>query len=525
MKGAHVAGDVAREALDALVQQFSDRSAFVRELIQNSLDAGSGRIDVRLFVENKYLIVEVVDDGDGMDRRIIEDCLLTLFRSSKEHDLTKIGKFGVGFVSLFSIAPSGVWVDTARDGIHHQVHFHADRTYSLFQLDTPFEGTTVRIVTPFVAGGPATTMAQDIVRAVEYWCRFAHAEIWLDICVDGPLDGLREVQGSFAISGPVVVNVEEPGFRLSIAPSGAIASRVGFYNRGLTLREAVEEALPGLTFRVESSLLEHTITRDNVLRDAHFASVLARVLAIATERLVPEWRARLVEATEAQDHPTRRALLALSWPGLFVPPETLPCFQVLPFQTASLQDLRPWLSRLRSVRLREGHPDDPIALALAERGERVLAHSVQHPDADAASRLLHAQREAVAQDWVLTVRKSPRPMVAEAARLLRASGEARVDAVDEVTLFPADHPQRDKLFWDAPPWGLRRRSSPIAGKTTVCIPDNHPLFAQLANIPVQIAGVLLARVMLATISGRSDVGEWPMDWTAVLARPSEETPE
>ena len=51
------------DALDALVRQFSKRSSFVRELIQNSLDAGAGRIDVLLSEEQDDLLIEVIDDG------------------------------------------------------------------------------------------------------------------------------------------------------------------------------------------------------------------------------------------------------------------------------------------------------------------------------------------------------------------------------------------------------------------------------------------------------------------------------
>ena len=39
-----------------------------------------------------------------MDRATIEG-YLTLFRSTKEDDLTKIGKFGISFVSLFAMEP------------------------------------------------------------------------------------------------------------------------------------------------------------------------------------------------------------------------------------------------------------------------------------------------------------------------------------------------------------------------------------------------------------------------------------
>ena len=70
-----------------------------------------------------------------MDRATIEGYLLTLFRSSKEQDLTKIGKFGIGFVSLFAVEPELVVVDTARDGVHHRVIFDSDYTYTLAEVD------------------------------------------------------------------------------------------------------------------------------------------------------------------------------------------------------------------------------------------------------------------------------------------------------------------------------------------------------------------------------------------------------
>src|SRR3989338_6510013 len=94
-----------------LVNQFSDTLAFYRELIQNSIDAGSNRIDVSL----EYVlepggqgkaVMRVEDDGGGMDEDIIDNFLLVLFKSSKENDLTKIGKFGVGFLSVFAPKPS-----------------------------------------------------------------------------------------------------------------------------------------------------------------------------------------------------------------------------------------------------------------------------------------------------------------------------------------------------------------------------------------------------------------------------------
>src|SRR5688500_17073864 len=96
-----------------MVAQFADRCALWRGLVQNSIDAGTTRIDAVLTWEEDAgdpsgrgtLRAQVIDDGCGMDRGVIERALLVLFRSTKDGDRTKIGKFGVGFYSVFAIGP------------------------------------------------------------------------------------------------------------------------------------------------------------------------------------------------------------------------------------------------------------------------------------------------------------------------------------------------------------------------------------------------------------------------------------
>src|SRR5438309_10143578 len=150
------AADAADDVLDELVHQFSDPFAFYRELIQNSIDAGSTRIEVvleyRPASQKGIATARVSDWGEGMNRKIIEDYLLTKFRSSKENDLTRIGKFGIGFVSIFSCEPDRVVVETGRDAESWRVIFHADRSYELFKLDAPVEGTRVTLHKAMSAG-------------------------------------------------------------------------------------------------------------------------------------------------------------------------------------------------------------------------------------------------------------------------------------------------------------------------------------------------------------------------------------
>src|SRR5688572_3868914 len=91
------------DALEGLVHQFADPWAFLREMVQNAIDAGSVQIEVSIDHDEARgtLIIEIADSGEGMRREIIDSRLTRLFSSAKEGDYTKIGRFGIGFVSVF----------------------------------------------------------------------------------------------------------------------------------------------------------------------------------------------------------------------------------------------------------------------------------------------------------------------------------------------------------------------------------------------------------------------------------------
>src|SRR5690606_25610923 len=81
----------------------------------------------------------------------------------------------------------------------------------------------------------------------------------------------------------------------------ATAPLIGFYNRGLTLVETDhppndEATLAGLSLRVKSRHLEHTLTRDNVRIDENYENVVARVVELVRGPL----RAKLIAHAEAQ---------------------------------------------------------------------------------------------------------------------------------------------------------------------------------------------------------------------------------
>src|SRR5688572_2286957 len=115
----HAPPSLAEQALTNLVNQFARPLDFVRELVQNAIDAGSPRIAVTVAWQapaggerDGVLRLSVEDWGEGMDEAIIDLELTRLFASSKENDLTKIGKFGIGFTSIFALRPEAVLLRT-----------------------------------------------------------------------------------------------------------------------------------------------------------------------------------------------------------------------------------------------------------------------------------------------------------------------------------------------------------------------------------------------------------------------------
>jgi hypothetical protein len=261
------------DALDELVHQFADPFSFLRELVQNALDAGSAEVEVDVEHEPGRgggpgaMIVRVDDWGEGMDRRIIETRLTRLFSSAKDGDRTKIGKFGIGFVSVFAIEPDAVIIDTSREGEHWRIVFHRDRSFTVLARDRPVEGTKVRIVKTATVQ-EARDFAARAEETLRFWCRHTRGEVrFRGRPIHEPLDLPHPLRTIHDGGDERIVVAHPPGRR----------SFFGFYNQGLTLLEGTDEHVRGIAFKVSSPRLEHTLTRDAVIQDGEFVAVMGRV--------------------------------------------------------------------------------------------------------------------------------------------------------------------------------------------------------------------------------------------------------
>jgi molecular chaperone HtpG len=313
-----------------VIGQFADPLAFYRELVQNSIDAGTQKVDVVIAYDagDGIARVAVRDAGEGMTRQIVEDYLLVMFRSTKEGDDTKIGKFGIGFKSVLAPSPRIVTVQTSRDGKRLVIHLRPDLSYELFDGGPATRaGTSVELELVM----PPEELAVFVARsrtALMRWCRHAGVPVHLsardgagtvlaDERIDRPLD-LDGVLVSVRATSGDGQTVAIVGLPRDPKPYG------GFFDHGLTLFESDDTMLGApLAFKVQDPRLGHTISRDNVLRDDAFHGALRFVRGLV-DRLDGEIDAAIRAAADAGDRgkviEIATAALAAGFPGPWAMP-------------------------------------------------------------------------------------------------------------------------------------------------------------------------------------------------------------
>jgi len=285
---------VVEDAPAQLVKQFADPFDCLRELLQNAIDAGTSLIEVTCTFEEKSsgphpdagtMVLRVADYGEGMDRHVIDTRLTRLFSSHKLHDRTRIGKFGIGFVSVFAMQPNVVCVDTGKHGESWRLVFRPDRTFVRVYLSELIEGTTVRLF---------KTMTRTEFQAFEPQVRAALLHHGRNLEVPLHYQG-EAVNTPLRLSGSIQVTNHEHGATIVVGyTKEGRPDTASFYNRGLTLLVRPSE-LAGVSYKISSPRLEHTFGRDNVVQDDNYYTLMAIVRRLAGDSLVDELSRRLDE--------------------------------------------------------------------------------------------------------------------------------------------------------------------------------------------------------------------------------------
>ena len=510
--------DAHQSIVDELVHQFTDPFAFYRELIQNSIDAGSTRIEVTLSFRpgatDGLLLACVADWGEGMNRRIIEDYLVTKFRSTKENDFTKIGKFGIGFVSVFACQPDAVTVDTGRDGESWRVLFRKDTTWELLQPKEPVEGTRVTVHKQLSAHA-YQEFVEHSRASVQRWCRHSEAEV---VFSAGAADGSAPpphapVREPLAVDAPFQVQHLEEGTQIVAGPARAAQPLTGFYNRGLTLLETTEPLVEGVALKIVSRYLEHTLTRDNVRRDKHFGQALALARRLVDgplrDQLPGELRA-------AADRPSGMD----DWTTLFhYAVGRLPATALWYRQTGGGAVSHAELQRAVNATgaLLVSLEPTPTVERLRNAGRPVLELAPFGPLAAAVKTQLRAKQAALADGWATYAEPpaGPQPPGFSAAltELLGAAGAKTTQAaVTEVRGAAKQEPMVLVERLGQPIEADVARGSPFSRQAppVLCLNRAHPSIAAaeplFATAP-RLAAVLMARLVLVRWSKLDDAAD------------------
>jgi hypothetical protein len=288
--------------LERLVAQFESPYDFLRELVQNAMDAGSDRVEVRLEshplpgADADAVVFEltIIDTGAGMDEAIIDQELTRLFASSKSGDRTMAGGFGIGFVSVFAWEPEAVLVHTGRSGESWELVFHGDRSFEKVAVEQPIEGTTIVL---FRRGHASEREAiADAIRdSLWRWCRFCPLELSFED-VDGgePAELIQDSPEPAELGLMAGLTRSEVRGESTLRVSFAVPPNAVFLRRGLILAEGgPRELLAGvadalgrssqhLQIWADSPLLRTTLARDKVVDDEGRASVEGRLLALVS---------------------------------------------------------------------------------------------------------------------------------------------------------------------------------------------------------------------------------------------------
>lgn len=209
------------ETLEKLISGFTELS-FVRELVENSVDAGATRIDVSTDWEEMspdgpgVLRIFVQDDGSGMDREAIDTRLTRLFS-----DPSRPGRHGIGFVSVFAFQPEAVIVDTGE----WRVLFHGSREKKFERIVSGCRLVGTRVVLIKMLGSLADFMdlRERLSSVLRQVARYSEVPTFFE---DVPL------AESFSLTD-AGVHQRVRSFELVVEPSAAPAG--DFYARGILI--------------------------------------------------------------------------------------------------------------------------------------------------------------------------------------------------------------------------------------------------------------------------------------------------
>ena len=208
---------------------------FLRELAQNSRDAGARHIRVSILHDGDREGLTFSDDGRGMGREHAEQFLFRLYASSKESERSSAGRYGIGFWTVLGFEPDHIEVMSRTETESWALTL--DGEFTVHETACELDGPGTRVVLSRPATLADRGAFRDEVRAALHrYCRYLRRNDRASSVLPVDLDGTK-INEPLRVGGPT-----ELRFR-SGAVEGAVgladAPRVELYARGLPVWEGM----------------------------------------------------------------------------------------------------------------------------------------------------------------------------------------------------------------------------------------------------------------------------------------------
>ena len=158
----------------------------MRELLQNSRDAGATRVDLEVVQSGGVDRIVCRDDGCGMTFDHAKRYLFTLYASSKTGNTDTAGRFGIGFWSVLRFNPDRIVIRSAPEGADPwELRLSGDLSEVERGSSSATHGTEIELVRPTNGGDPAAAVWATVRRDARHLRRKGGGDEILEVRVNG----------------------------------------------------------------------------------------------------------------------------------------------------------------------------------------------------------------------------------------------------------------------------------------------------------------------------------------------------
>lgn len=268
--------------VEELSKQFKEPEDCYREIIQNSIDAETPQIDVYFDVEkmegkqSKFSVI-FEDYGIGMDSQDRKDFFLKLFASKKEHDIRKIGQYGIGISSIFALDLEEVFVESSGKpkesgeieswGLHIK---SVSSSPSCAYYNIPErKGTKISLVR-IVNTANIEKHKLKVFEKIAYYCERSRTPIYIE---------KRFVNKEFDLESSIKISQNRSGLEYVLSIGEKNRPFFEIFNNRLKLQdgESLFGSYKDVSCLISSPYFKHTFSRDSVVENDAYKNTINEV--------------------------------------------------------------------------------------------------------------------------------------------------------------------------------------------------------------------------------------------------------